>query len=225
MIIKDFSQYKDEEIIRLFHQGDEAAMDFLLEKHKGLVRKKARALYLIGGDNDDLIQEGMIALYKAIRVYDANKDSSFLTFAGVCIDHHLYNVIKGANCQKNSPLNTYISLDAPADKRNSDSRETLADTLQPAELINPEDILIDRENVTDLESAMENKLSAFEKEVVSLYIDGCDYQEIAKKINKSAKSIDNALQRIKKKLMTGIEPVTPSLPRKCSTTEPHQHRK
>lgn len=222
MIQKDYSQYNDEEIVTLFHNGDEAAMDFLLEKHKGLVRKKARALYLIGGDNDDLIQEGMIALYKAIRVYDAEKDSSFFTFASVCIDHHLYNVIKGANRQKNTPLNTYISLDTPTNSRNSYSRETLADTLQPAELINPEDILIDQENVSDLESAMEQKLSPFEREVVSLYIDGCDYQEIAKRINKSAKSIDNALQRIKKKLMTGIEPVTPSLPRKCSTSEPHQ---
>lgn len=197
----DYSQYTDEEMLSFYHQGETGAIDYLLEKYKPLVRKKARTLYLIGGDNDDLIQEGMIALYKAIRDFNPEHESSFIAFANLCIEHQLYNVIKRANRLKNTPLNTYISLYSPMNIAEDDaSRETLADTLQPAELINPEDILIDRENVTDIESAIESKLSNFEQSVVELYIDGCNYQQIAKQLGKSTKSIDNALQRIKKKL-------------------------
>lgn len=191
----------DEELIEFSHQGRDSATDYLLEKYKPLVRKKARTLYLIGGDNDDLIQEGMIALYKAIREFDRTRESSFAAFAALCIEHQLYNVIKGANRLKNSPLNSYISLDTPTDDREGNPRrETLADTLLPTELINPEDILIDRENVTDIERALEERLSEFECEVVKLYIDGHNYQQIGELLGKSGKSIDNALQRIKKKL-------------------------
>lgn len=197
----DYKSYTDEDVIRFCHQGEESATDYLLEKYKPLVRKKARTLYLIGGDNDDLIQEGMIALYKAIRAYDPKRETSFASYATLCIEHQLYNVIKGANRLKNSPLNTYISLYAPmSGDVDSNSRETLADTLQPSELINPEDIVIDKENVTDIESAIEKQLSKFEQQVVSLYIDGCHYQQIAAVLGKSPKSIDNALQRIKNKL-------------------------
>lgn len=197
----DYKHFTDEEIVNYCHQGEDAAIDYLLEKYKPLVRKKARTLYLIGGDNDDLIQEGMIALYKAIRAYDPERESSFGGYATLCIEHQLYNVIKVANRLKNSPLNTYVSLYAPMNSdTDSNSRETLADTLQPSELINPEDIVIDKENVTDIESAIEKRLSKFEQQVVSLYIDGSDYQQIASILGKSPKSIDNALQRIKKKL-------------------------
>lgn len=197
----NYTAYTDEKIIEFCHAGEDAATDYLLEKYKPLVRKKARTLYLIGGDNDDLIQEGMIALYKAIRAYDPARESSFGSYATLCIEHQLYNVIKGANRLKNSPLNTYVSLYSPmSGDDSSQSRETLADTLQPAELINPEDIVIDKENVTDIESAIEQHLSRFEQQVVSLYIDGNDYQQIASVLGKSPKSIDNALQRIKKKL-------------------------
>lgn len=196
-----YSQYSDENVVEFCHAGEDAATDYLLEKYKPLVRKKARTLYLIGGDNDDLIQEGMIALYKAIRAYDPRRESSFGSYATLCIEHQLYNVIKGANRLKNSPLNTYVSLYSPMNHdENSNSRETLADTLQPTELMNPEDIVIDKENVMDIESAIEKHLSQFEQQVVSLYIDGNDYQQIAAILNKSSKSIDNALQRIKKKL-------------------------
>lgn len=185
-------------LIERYHAGDSSAVDTLLERYKHLVRKKARTLYLIGGENDDLIQEGMIALYKAIRNFDPTKERSFAGYAEVCIENALYNVIKGANRLKNSPLNSYVSLYAPLD--GNEDTSTLADTLLPNELMNPEDILIDQENVTDIQSAIEKKLSRFEREVVELYIDGCDYHQIAEKLGKSAKSIDNALQRIKKKL-------------------------
>ena len=141
----DYHAANDETIIARSHDGDDAATDFLLEKYKPLVKKKARTLFLIGGDNDDPIQEGMIALYKAIRAFRADRESSFVHYASLCIDNQLYNVIKGANRLKNSPLNTYVSLYSPlnSDTENN-SRETLADTLQPSELINPEDIVIDK---------------------------------------------------------------------------------
>ena len=202
---QNYKDYTDNQLLALSHQGDDSATDYLLEKYKALVRKKARTLYLIGGENDDLIQEGMIALYKAIREFDPARKTSFVSFAIMCIEHQLYNVIKGANRLKNSPLNSYISLYAPTETgENTTSRETLADTLQPAELINPEDILIDQENVSALERAMERELSSFEATVVHLYIDGCNYQQIAELLNKSAKSVDNALQRAKKKLEKAV---------------------
>lgn len=199
-MLEPLSSYSDEQLLTLAHQGEDVATDYLLEKYKPLVRKKARTLYLIGGDNDDLIQEGMIALYKAIRAYDTTRESSFLSYATLCIEHQLYNVIKGANRLKNSPLNTYISLDLPMGGDGNDTRETLKDTLVTAELTNPEDIIIDKENVTDIESAFKKHLSSFEQQVVTLYIDGCNYQQIAKELNRTPKSIDNALQRIKNKL-------------------------
>ncbi|MCH5253028.1 MAG: RNA polymerase sporulation sigma factor SigH [Lachnospiraceae bacterium] len=201
MIEHNYSHYTDEEIIRFCRSGEDTATDYLLEKYKSLVRKKARTLYLIGGETEDLIQEGMIALYKAIREFDPEHENSFIHFANLCIERQLYNVIKGANRLKNSPLNSYISLYSPMETdEDFASRETLADTLQPIELINPEDILIDKENVTDIQSAITSKLSELEQAVVDLYIDGCNYQQIATRLGKSAKSIDNALQRIKKKL-------------------------
>lgn len=201
----NYPDISDEEIIRQYHQGKEDAIDYLLEKYKHLVKKKARTLYLIGGENDDLIQEGMIALYKAIRKFDPDRESSFVRFATLCIERQLYNVIKGANRLKNTPLNSYISLYSPLggeQETDDTARETLADTLQPAELMNPEDILIDRENVTNLEQTLEDRLSVFEKEVVNLYVDGQNYAQIAKRLGKSPKSVDNALQRVKKKLTT-----------------------
>lgn len=200
MNLQEMTLMKDEELVMLAHEGNPEAVDFLMEKYKPLVRKKARALFLIGGENDDLIQEGMIALFKALREYDPSKESSFGGFASVCVGRHLCNVIKCANRLKNVPLNSYVSIYAPAGSPHERSRETVGDTLQPQELMNPEDILIDKENVTDLESAMEEQLSPFEKRVVELYMDGKDYQQIAEILKKSAKSIDNALQRIKKKL-------------------------
>ena len=191
----------EQELLALARQGDGTATDLLLEKYKPLVRKKARTLYLIGGENDDLIQEGMIALYKAIRTYDDSYESSFASYATLCIENKLYNVIKGANRLKNVPLNTYVSLYAPMNTdENTNSREILADTLQPTELTNPEDIIIDKENVMDIESTIKKRLSKFEQQVVTLYIDGNNYQQIAAILDKTPKSIDNALQRIKNKL-------------------------
>lgn len=192
----------DEEIIGWIREGDNRGVDFLMEKYKNLVRKKARALYLIGGDSDDLIQEGMIGLYKAIRDYQPEKERSFYGFANLCIERQLYNAVKGANRLKNSPLNSYVSLDVPLgrDEMSGELGQTLGETLERSGISNPEDILIDRERVGRIEEYIENHLSDFEQKVVNLYIEGMNYQQIAEHLDKSAKSIDNALQRIKKKL-------------------------
>ena len=198
-----FETLTDEEIIRRVRGGEKEGTDYLLEKYKNLVRKKARALYLIGGDNDDLIQEGMIGLYKAIRDYDVEKETVFRRFASVCIDRQLYNAVKGANRLKNSPLNTYISLDIPVEARGNEENgaATLGEMLEWVGVSNPEDILIDRERVGKIEQYIRQNLSEFEQKVVNLYGDGMNYQQIAKELEKTPKSIDNALQRIKKKLM------------------------
>lgn len=197
----EYANLRDEEIIARVRKGDSPGVDFLMEKYKNLVRKKARALYLIGGDNDDLIQEGMIGLYKAIRDFEPDREASFLSFAGLCVERQLYNAVKGANRLKNTPLNTYVSLDGPAGGGDVEGgRQTLGETLEKNGISNPEDIVIDRERVGRIERAIEENLSSFEQRVVNLYIEGMNYQQIAVELGKTPKSIDNALQRIKKKL-------------------------
>lgn len=200
--MQEYAKRTDEQIIEDIRRGKTSGVDYLLEKYKNLVRKKARALYLIGGDSDDLIQEGMIGLYKAIRDFQGEKESSFVSFANLCIERQLYNAVKGANRLKNSPLNSYVSLDVPVggDAVSGDGVQTLGETLMRSGISNPEDIMIDRERVGKIEEYMKNHLSEFEQSVVNLFIDGMNYQQIAGHLNKSPKSIDNALQRIKKKL-------------------------
>ncbi len=188
-----YSQKCDEELIQRIRKNDTGALDYILEKYKNLVRKKARKLFLIGGDRDDLIQEGMIGLYKAVRDYDESRESSFGSFADLCISRQIYDAIKASNRQKNIPLNTYVSFYTPAFDKKGDY--LFADNKE-----NPEVLLIDRENVTALEKEFGEVLSGFEKEVLSLYLEGLKYQEIAQKIKREPKSVDNALQRIKAKL-------------------------
>ncbi len=188
-----YSQNCDEELIQRIRKNDTGALDYILEKYKNLVRKKARKLFLIGGDRDDLIQEGMIGLYKAVRDYDEGRESSFASFADLCISRQIYDAIKASNRQKNIPLNTYVSFYTPQFDENGDY--LFANNKE-----NPEVLLIDRENVTTLEKEFGQVLSGFEKEVLSLYLEGLKYQEIAQKIKREPKSVDNALQRIKAKL-------------------------
>ena len=201
--MEQYEKLTDEQLIEKLHSGDRDVTDYLMEKYKMMVRKKARAMYLIGGETEDLIQEGMIGLYKAIRDYDVEKETVFRSFASVCIDRQLYNAVKGANRLKNSPLNTYISLDIPVEARGNEENgaATLGEMLEWVGVSNPEDILIDRERVGKIEQYIRQNLSEFEQKVVNLYVDGMNYQQIAKELEKTPKSIDNALQRIKKKLM------------------------
>lgn len=191
----------ENDIINLAQKRQNAAMEYLLEKYKPLVRQKTRKLFLIDGDKDDLIQEGMIGLFKAVRDYQVGKDAAFRTFADLCISRQLYSAIKKSNRLKNQPLNSYVSIYSD---EFSDADELAGDRTVISSgsdnIANPEAIMIDRENAIDMQNKMFDKLSKMEREVLKRYLEGMTYQEIAADMEKSPKSIDNALQRIKGKI-------------------------
>ena len=200
--VTKYDALADEEIVDRIQNGDQPAMDYLLEKYKHLARNKAKALYLIGGDKDDLIQEGMIGLYKAIRDYQPDKENSFFNFADLCISRQIYSAIKASNRKKNIPLNTYISLDTPAYGENSDmeEKETLVDIIYQKYVSNPEELVIDKENTSMIEYELVRRLSDLERQVLALYMQDLKYIQIAEALGKEPKTIDNALTRIKTKL-------------------------
>lgn len=191
----------ENDIINLAQKRENAAMEYLLEKYKPLVRQKTRKLFLIDGDKDDLIQEGMIGLFKAVRDYQVGKDAAFRTFADLCISRQLYSAIKKSNRLKNQPLNSYVSIYSD---EFSDADELAGDRTVTSSgsdnIANPEAIMIDRENAIDMQNKMFDKLSKMEREVLKRYLEGMTYQEIAADMEKSPKSIDTALQRIKGKI-------------------------
>lgn len=195
--IKDkFKDYHDNEIVMMIHNGDNGAQEFIMNKYKNLVRIKARTYFLIGADKEDIIQEGMIGLYKAIRDFNNEKKGSFSTFAELCINRQILSAIKAANRQKHIPLNSSLSLNNAA---NEDS-ETFIDLLSDGGLTNPEEMLINRENLYRTESKIYHSLSKLERKVLTLYLRGKSYTDIAKIMEREEKSIDNALQRIKRKV-------------------------
>ncbi len=194
----DFEGCSDETLIDIYRVGNEAAIEVLFERYKNLVKKKAKAMYLAGGDSDDLIQEGMIGLYKAVRDFDESREASFKTFASMCINRQLITAVAASNRKKNMPLNTYVSFDLPA-YTDEDNEMRLVDVLKPETEQNPEKLLIDREYTEDFKEKLFESLSNFEKQVLKLYIEDKDYREIARIMNKTPKSIDNALQRIRSK--------------------------
>ena len=197
----EFEKMSENDIINLTQKRENAAMEYLLEKYKPLVRQKTRKLFLIDGDKDDLIQEGMIGLFKAVRDYQVGKDAAFRTFADLCISRQLYSAIKKSNRLKNQPLNSYVSIYSD---EFSDADELAGDRTVISSgsdnIANPEAIMIDRENAIDMQNKMFDKLSKMEREVLKRYLEGMTYQEIAADMEKSPKSIDNALQRIKGKI-------------------------
>ncbi len=192
--MSQYESFTDEELIEKLRQGNHEIYDYLVEKHKDLVRKRARAMYLIGGETDDLIQEGMIGLFKAVRDYRPDKETSFQTFACLCIDRQLYSVVQSYNRQKHIPLNSYISL---SEETNSHLVELLAE--------NPESIVIDREYTANLEEEINRILSPMENQVLEYYLRGYGYVQIAQIMKKSPKSIDNALQRLRGKVRSCVE--------------------
>ena len=196
--MEQYNLLSDEELISRLREGHEDIRDYLMEKHKNLVRKKARALYLIGGDNDDLIQEGMIGLYKAIRDFDSERGASFHTFADLCISRQLYTAVQASQRQKHQPLNSYVSLSDSDNEEQTSSRASYA--ANDVRNRNPEELFIARENLEDMEDLIEKKLSRFEREVLRYYLSGMNYSQIADTLGKSSKATDNALQRIKKKI-------------------------
>lgn len=189
----------DEELVAMYHAGDEGAADWLVDKYKNLVRMKARAFFLTGADNDDLLQEGMIGLYKAIRDYNLGKDAVFMTFASLCIGRQIRTAMTSYNRRKNSPLNTYISLDTPVtDEMGDDAR--LGDVIPSEDELNPEALLIDKEQTERFIEALYGNLSKLELQVLELYREGLSYGEIAAHLNKTTKAVDNAIQRIRSKI-------------------------
>lgn len=186
----------DEMLIEALRDGQPELMDYIMEKYKYLVRKRANAMFLIGGDTDDLIQEGMIGLFKAIRDYRKEKETSFFRFADLCITRQIYHAVEASQRKKHQPLNSYISLSTGMGE---DGRDTLLDLLEAFENANPEQLLIDRENVHAIQEKMKCSLSVFEQKVLELYLDGMNYRQIAEVMEKEPKAIDNALQRIRGK--------------------------
>ena len=201
---QDFESMADEQVVKLAQEGgDGAALEYLLNKYKNFVRTKARSYFLIGADHEDIVQEGMIGLYKAIRDYRAEKLSSFRAFAELCVTRQIITAIKTATRQKHIPLNSYISLNKPI--YDEDSDRTLLDVLSGAKVTDPEELVISREEFVDIEKKMEEILSDLEWKVLMSYLDGKSYQEIAEDLHRHVKSIDNALQRVKRKLEKYME--------------------
>lgn len=192
-----YDNMSDNEIIKLIHTGNEDsvhAMEYFLDKYKGLVRQRARTMYLVGGDRDDLIQEGMIGLYKAVREFDTEKEVPFEAFATRVVYQQMCNAINASNRKKNGPLNEYISI------YQDDSRVSIIDRIETDISSNPEEFIIDKENADMLEFELEKCLSALEKKVYEMYYQGADYRSIAAELGKTPKAIDNALQRIRSKV-------------------------
>lgn len=191
----------EQELIVNAQSGDGEAMAELLERYKSMVRALSRPLFLIDGDQDDLIQEGMIGLYKAIQTYDAQRNTSFDTFANLCIRSQLHSAIKASNRKKNIPLNSYVSFDSTQDAVSTEADRILAvDASFAIRQQSPEDIVIGQENAQSTQRRLFSRLSKMEKQVLNLFLRGQTYQEIAQELEKSPKAIDNALQRIKTKL-------------------------
>ena len=199
----NYDSMSDEALVELSAAGDKAATECLLARYKNLVRAKARMYFLVGADKEDIIQEGMIGLYKAVRDYNEEKNASFRSFAELCVNRQMITAIKAATRQKHQPLNSYVSLNKPVYEE--ESEQTYMDLLQSGALLNPEVLLIGQENKSFLEHQMMKKLSSFETRVLVLYLQGRSYFEIAHVLDKPEKSIDNALQRVKKKLEHFLE--------------------
>lgn len=196
---EELSVYSDEEVINFVRDGHDYALDYLLNKYKKLVEKKSKSYFLIGASRDDIIQEGMIGLFKAVRDYKHDTPSSFFSFADLCVTRQIITAVKASTRQKHMPLNSYVSLNKPAYEEDND-KTALLDLMPSKSNLNPEDMLIDEENLHMIEDELASNLSKFEKEVIDLYIDGIGYVDIAEMLDKPVKSVDNALQRIKKKL-------------------------
>lgn len=197
-MLQDLDQFSDEQIIVEIHLGNTEALEYLITKYRQLVKIRARTYFLIGADREDIIQEGMIGLYKAIRDFKNDKLSSFRAFAELCITRQIITAIKTATRQKHIPLNSYISLDKPM--FDEESEQTLLDVIINVDNRDPIQQMISQEEFMYLEGKIGEVLSGFEKEVLNLYLEGRSYQEISEKLNRHVKSIDNALQRVKRKL-------------------------
>ncbi|MBU4534206.1 MAG: RNA polymerase sporulation sigma factor SigH [Eubacteriales bacterium] len=202
-VAPSYQALHDEEVVECARQGDSQALEYLINKYRHFVRAKARSYFLIGADREDIIQEGMIGLYKAIRDFRMDKLSSFRAFAELCITRQIITAIKTATRQKHIPLNSYVSLNKPI--YDEDSDRTLLDIISGSKITDPEELVISREEFDDIEEKIGELLSSLEWRVLMSYLDGKSYQEIAEDLDRHVKSIDNALQRVKRKLEKYLE--------------------
>jgi len=199
----DYQNMSDEEILSYIHSGCKQGMEHLIERYKPLVRAKARSYFLVGADREDIVQEGMIGLFKAVRDYRNDKKIPFRVFAEMCITRQIITAVKTATRQKHIPLNTYVSLNRKVFDENSD--KSLLELVQEISVADPEELFINKEEYSFFENMVIGLLSPFEREVLKKYLAGINYQDIAKQLNKPVKSVDNALQRLKKKIDKSLQ--------------------
>lgn len=197
---EEYGQCTDGELIDRLRRGEEPIMDYICDKYKNLVRSKAKSMFILGADSEDLIQEGMIGLFKAVRDFDSGRDASFHTFAELCISRQMYTAVQASKRQKHFPLNTYVSLDSSEAASDGQDGMILAELLADRAEQSPEELFLDKERVAYLEEAIERELSDFEHQVLDLYMTGMSYTEIAKVLGRDEKATDNALQRLKGKI-------------------------
>jgi len=200
---KDYSKLKDEDLISIIRSGDKHALDYLMHRYKELVNIKVSRYYIIGAEHDDIVQEGLIGLFKAIKSFNVDKHNSFKTFANMCVERQLITAIKTSNRQKHMPLNSYLSLNMSAYDDDEDDTQVM-EVFNAALIEDPLDTITKKEYYVSVENAINNSLSDFEKQVLSRYINGDSYVEIAQKLDAPVKSVDNAIQRIRKKAIKGI---------------------
>jgi RNA polymerase sigma-H factor len=193
-----FCSLDDEKILKVVHDGNRDALEYLIFKYRNFVRSRAKAYFLIGAEREDIVQEGMIGLYKAIRDYNVEKPASFKAFAELCVTRQMITAVKTATRQKHIPLNSYVSLDKPI--YDEESERTLLDVVGESHSSDPEQLVISREEYDDIEEKLSKVLSSLERNVLDQYLDGRSYQEISADLKRHVKSIDNALQRVKRKL-------------------------
>lgn len=205
-VAKSYTSLIDEELLPFIREGDVEATEYIMNKYEKVVHKKASGYFLMGSDRDDVVQEGRIGLYKAISDYDKTKKSSFKSFAELCITRQIITSVKGATRLKHSPLNSYVSLYKPIHEE--EETRPLLETLHNHETIDPLEKLIDEEHYRHIQSIIMKALTRLEWEVLDLYLQGFTYDEISKKLNREEKSIDNALQRVRKKIERLVEEET-----------------
>lgn len=201
-ILQAYQEFTDEELVIRARDGETGITEYLMDKYKNLVKSKASTMYILGADREDLIQEGMIGLFKAVRDYDSGRDASFYTFAELCISRQMYTALQASGRKKHTPLNSYVSIYQENDEEENGAK--LIDALENKKERNPEEIVIDKENVENIEKIIETDLSPFERQVLELSMTGMGYGEIAKLLGRDGKSTDNALTRVKSKIRKAL---------------------
>ncbi len=199
-----YDNLTDEQIIEKIHEGDEEALSYILEKYKELVNMKVGKYFIVGAEKEDTVQEGMIGLFKAIKSFDNTKQNSFKSFANICIERQLITAIKSSNRQKHQPLNSYLSLNTAAYDNNEDDSVELLETFNSKTIEDPLDTIMKQEYYKEVEDAVNKNLSKFEKQVLDRFLKGESYVKIAERLDSPVKSVDNAIQRIRKKAMKNI---------------------